>query len=93
MNLLLLTVGGALGAVFRYVAGILIMRAFPIPPMPVAMLIVNLLGSFGLGCFFGLYYGSIPSDTYGEALFLLLGIGFFGSFTTFSTFSVGLTPI
>ncbi|MDQ0339727.1 CrcB protein [Caldalkalibacillus uzonensis] len=88
MNLLLLTLGGAFGAVSRYMVGIVIMRAFPNPPIPVAMVSVNFLGSLGLGCFLGLYFGSIPFDAYAYPLFLLLGVGFFGAFTTFSTFSV-----
>jgi CrcB protein len=63
------------------------MKQFPSPPFPIAMLVVNLLGSFGLGSFYGAYYGAIPLGAYEEPVFLLVGLGFFGAFTTFSTFS------
>jgi hypothetical protein len=60
MNLLLVGVGGALGAICRYLLGLAIMSRFPKPPFPIAMLIVNVLGSLGLGLFYGSYYGAIP---------------------------------
>lgn len=88
MKLILLAIGGALGAVCRYLIGEAIMKRFPNPPFPVAMLLVNVFGSVGLGCFFGLHYGRIPLGAYEDSLYLLIGIGFFGAFTTFSTFSV-----
>jgi CrcB protein len=87
MNLLLVGVGGALGAICRYLLGLAIMSRFPKPPFPIAMLIVNVLGSLGLGLFYGSYYGAIPLGAYEEPAFLLIAIGFFGAFTTFSTFS------
>ncbi|WP_216827531.1 fluoride efflux transporter CrcB [Alkalihalobacterium elongatum] len=89
MSVLILGMGGAIGAVSRYLLGLAIMKRKPHPPIPIAMLTVNLLGSMGLGLFFSLAYGTIPlSGAYEEPLFLFLGIGFFGAFTTFSTFSM-----
>ncbi|MGD7044715.1 fluoride efflux transporter CrcB [Jeotgalibacillus proteolyticus] len=88
MNLLLVSVGGALGAVCRYLMGIMLQNKFPSPIIPTAMLSVNLLGSFGLGLFSGMFYGSIPAQPIQDPIYLLIGIGFFGAFTTFSTFSV-----
>lgn len=89
MNVLILGLGGALGAVSRYLLGLAIMKRKPHPPIPVAMLTVNLLGSWGLGLFFAIAYGMIPlAAAYDERMFLFLGIGFFGAFTTFSTFSM-----
>ncbi|WP_100406176.1 fluoride efflux transporter CrcB [Bacillus solitudinis] len=93
MNILSLAIGGATGAILRYLIGLALMRRYPNPPFPIAMLFVNLVGAFGLGVFFNLYYGSIPLSPYKDPLFLLIGIGFFGSFTTFSTFSVEATQL
>ncbi|WP_026675485.1 fluoride efflux transporter CrcB [Alkalihalobacterium bogoriense] len=88
MIYVLLAGGGALGAVCRYSVGVAMMKLFPHPKIPVAMLVVNLLGSFGLGLFYGKMFGLVSLPAYDSMLFLSLGVGFFGAFTTFSTFSV-----
>ncbi|WP_368504900.1 CrcB family protein [Alkalihalophilus sp. As8PL] len=88
MNLLLLALGGGMGAITRYLVGLAMMKRYPDPPFPVAMLVVNLIGSFGLGAFMGGYFQEIPLGAYEDPLFLSVGIGFFGAFTTYSTFSV-----
>ncbi|MCM3715811.1 fluoride efflux transporter CrcB [Halalkalibacter oceani] len=85
--LLFASAGGAAGAVSRYVLGLYIMKKLVSQPFPLAMLIVNVLGSFGLGFFYGAYFQQIP-QAYEEPLFLFLALGYFGAFTTFSTFSV-----
>jgi CrcB protein len=41
--------GGSLGALSRYFMGLWIMKAFKAPRIPIAMILVNGLGSFGLG--------------------------------------------
>lgn len=87
MNFLLVSIGGAIGAISRYLLGLTFMKRYPNPPFPVSMLLVNILGSLGLGTFYGLYYGAIPLAAYEEPFFLFIAIGFFGAFTTFSTFS------
>jgi CrcB protein len=83
---LMVALGGGTGAVARFAAGVVIMKRYPSPCIPVAMLMVNLVGSFGLG----LLNGHLHEETelYRNHLFLLVGIGFFGAFTTFSTFSM-----
>jgi CrcB protein len=75
VTLLLVAVGGAVGAPLRYLAGHLFDGRFP-----AGTVAVNLLGSFLLGLFtgFGLD-GSVMA---------LLGAGFCGALTTFSSFAV-----
>ncbi len=84
---LLLASGGGVGAVCRYLVGLFFMSKIPNSPIPIAMLIVNLVGSLGLGLLYGGMYDE-PEVLYGNTIFLALGLGFFGAFTTFSTFSV-----
>lgn len=86
--IVLLMIGGAFGAVCRYLIGKWIDRTFPETSFPSAMLTVNILGSAGLGLFLALFYGYVPGDAYDDPLFLTAVVGFFGAFTTFSTFSM-----
>ncbi|WP_018924063.1 fluoride efflux transporter CrcB [Salsuginibacillus kocurii] len=88
MNITLLMLGGAAGSILRYLLGKAVMSAVPNPPFPTAMLVVNILGALGLGLFIGFNYSSVPFDIYSDTLYLTIGLGFFGAFTTFSTFSV-----
>ena len=71
---LLLGLGGALGAVSRYAVGRLLHGA----AVPYATLVVNVLGSFLLGV---VVFGGASSETV-----LVVGVGFCGAFTTFSSF-------
>lgn len=75
MELLLISVGGALGAVFRYTIG----QLFSSPVFPWATLVVNALGSVVLGT---VLFGVSRTD-----VLLLISVGFCGAFTTFSSFS------
>lgn len=72
--------GGFAGAVARYVLSGVIAKRFPSGFLPYGTLAVN-----GLGCFLlGLLWGhEVP-----ETAMLLLGTGFMGAFTTFSTFKL-----
>lgn len=88
MNVFLLAIGGGLGAILRYLIGKWLMKSFPNPPFPVAMIVVNVIGSFGLGIFLGSYMQTLHVMGNDDLVFLVLGVGFFGAFTTFSTFSV-----
>lgn len=80
MTLIYIGLAGALGAMARYWAsGLQGRRAFPWGTMA-----VNLLGSFLLGLLTGLVMKGLASPT-AKAV---LGTGFLGAFTTFSTFQV-----
>lgn len=81
-NLILVAVGGALGAVARYLISISPMKSasdtFPLPTFS-----VNVVGSFLIGTGM-IYLARRTGDN--EALKLALLSGFLGSFTTFSAF-------
>lgn len=81
----LLAIGGGSGALCRYLLGVSMMKKFPASRIPIAMIIVNIIGSFGLG----VLYGNLGAENlFHDTLFVAVGLGFFGAFTTFSTFSV-----
>ena len=75
--------GGAIGAIARYSIGNWT-RARYGEGFPIGTLFVNVTGSFMLGVVVGLAMAGRLSPQ-GK---LLLGTGFMGAFTTFSTFSV-----
>ncbi|UOY93885.1 fluoride efflux transporter CrcB [Ectobacillus sp. JY-23] len=79
MNILLVALGGSLGAVLRFLIGNII-RTRSRSHFPYGTLIVNFVGSFLLGVL--LSYGIQEKER------LLLAVGFMGAFTTFSTFQV-----
>ncbi|MFW8589631.1 fluoride efflux transporter CrcB [Glaciecola sp. 2405UD65-10] len=80
---LYVAIGGAIGACLRYFLVIestkLLGKGFPF-----GTLLVNVIGSFLLGC---LYAWLNNFDVLSNNLRLLLGVGLLGALTTFSTFS------
>jgi CrcB protein len=74
-------IAGGFGSVLRFWLGNMLMAMFPRPRIPVSVMVVNIVGSFALGIFVSL---GIDNQT----VSILVGTGFFGGFTTFSTFSV-----
>lgn len=82
-NFLWVALGGALGASARYGVGLLLINLSNL--FPFATLVVNIAGSFFLALLFASQYASPESQ---QQLWLLLGVGVLGAFTTFSTFSL-----
>ncbi|MCW2736735.1 CrcB family protein [Nocardioides sp.] len=75
LTVLLVALGAAVGAPLRYVLALALDARFP-----TGMLLVNTLGS-GL-------FGVFAALSLGDAGWALLGTGFCGAFTSFSTFAV-----
>lgn len=79
MQVALVVVGGAVGALARYAVA----RAAGPGAVPWATLAVNLAGSLALGA----VLGAASLDRLGAPAVAGLGAGVLGAFTTFSTFS------
>lgn len=85
-NLLYVLLGGAAGAGLRYEAGRLALKQIG-SGFPWGTLIVNLLGGLAIGLLAGAMAAQGRAD---RPLWLLLGVGVLGGFTTFSAFSLDL---
>ncbi|HEU4792231.1 MAG TPA: fluoride efflux transporter CrcB [Nitrolancea sp.] len=82
MNILLVAVGGAIGATARYLLGGWI-QGWVGSSFPWGTLVINVSGSLIIGLVLGLVdRGALSSQTR-----LLLAVGVLGGYTTFSTFS------
>ncbi|MCK6507389.1 fluoride efflux transporter CrcB [Myxococcota bacterium] len=79
---------GALGALARHYTGAFL-KAHVDTPLPAGTIGVNVLGSFLLGVLTALAL----SQRVSEELRAPLAIGFLGSFTTFSTFSLEVVQL
>jgi CrcB protein len=82
MTAVLIFLGGALGAPTRYLIDRHLQQRYE-TVFPVGTLTVNIIGSLILGVLLGLSTTAGPAP---EATLLLLGPGFCGALTTFSTF-------
>ncbi len=79
-GMLLVALGGAVGASARYGVGLAAARLFG-PGFPWGTLTVNVLGGLAMGVLIGAF-------GHDRAKVLLLGVGVLGGFTTFSAFSL-----
>ena len=77
MQLISVALGGALGAISRYQLGKMIAEKSR-SSIPLGTLFVNILGALCLG-----YFSNIGLN---HQAYALVGDGFFGAFTTFSSF-------
>ncbi len=81
--ILFIALGGAGGAVSRYLLGYWIHTLWE-GRLPLGTLLVNMLGSFAIGVVFVLIERQILHPDWRGVLM----VGFLGAFTTFSTFSL-----
>ena len=75
-------IGGFVGSSLRYACSLLL--PFNTHGFPLATFLVNIAGSFAIGCTFSLSARSAIADD----VRLLLGVGVCGGFTTFSALSL-----
>jgi CrcB protein len=81
MTVAMVLIGGAIGAPLRYVTDLLVQSRHD-SVFPVGTFLVNVVGSLVLGATAALVSGTAP-----PWVFPLVGTGFCGALTTFSTFS------
>lgn len=82
---LLVGLGGAIGAMFRYGASIAVGRIWP-HAFPLGTMLINIIGSIAMGLFIGILARTLPP--WQEEARLFVAIGILGGFTTFSSFSL-----
>ena len=82
-NCIAVGIGGAFGAVCRYLLGLLPLRSGT--GFPATTLGINIFGAFIIGLLMALVEKDAHLNPY---LLMILKVGFCGGFTTFSTFSM-----
>ena len=90
IHLLLVALGGAVGASLRHLSGLFFLRTFG-PGIPYGTLFVNIAGSLAMG----LFIGWLARRTGGasQELRLFVATGLLGGFTTFSAFSLDFATL
>jgi CrcB protein len=86
--ILAICAGASLGAISRWLLGLVLNHAFP--PIPLGTLAANLAGCYIMGICMGLFaiHPSVPPEWR-----LFLATGFLGALTTFSAFSAETVAI
>lgn len=82
-NIFYIALGGGLGSVLRYLTALFYMR-YTFANFPMGTFVVNCVGSFLIGLFFGYFE---KNNLINQDLKFFLITGLCGGFTTFSTFS------
>lgn len=82
-HVFLVGMGGFFGSICRYLIYVGTLK-WSIQPFPIGTFLVNIIGCFLIGIIYGL---AEKGDVLNSQWRLLLGTGFCGGFTTFSTFA------
>lgn len=88
LNCLAVGIGGFIGSVLRYLAGLIPLGSSD--GFPIKTLIINVIGAFAIAAFSSLALKGSIND---PRLALLLKTGLCGGFTTFSTFAVEVSGL
>ena len=83
MTLIYVALGGAVGAMLRYLTGVFMLHRMG-AHFPYGTLTVNIVGSLLMGLLMGYL---LHHHAHKEVLHTLLAVGLLGGFTTFSAFS------
>lgn len=83
INVLFVGLGGFIGAVMRYLLGLIPIKEYT--SFPVITLLINIVGAFVIGVIAALCEKNKIAS---QPLILFLKVGLCGGFTTFSTFSL-----
>ena len=86
VGVVLVGIGGGIGAMARYGASVLVGRVWGVVGFPLATLLINIIGSLAMGLLIGWMAKAMPSWAPEGRLFLAVGV--LGGFTTFSSFSL-----
>ena len=89
-HLLLVAIGGAVGATLRYLTGLITIRLFRKSKVLTGTVIANSLGCLTAGMILGVV---TANGQLNEEIILFLTVGILGSYTTFSTFSLELSRL
>lgn len=87
---ILIAIGGAIGAVLRYLTGLVTIRVMGKSNIATGTVIANCAGCLLAGILLA-WYSEV--ENYNENLSQFLTIGILGSYTTFSTFSLEISRL